>query len=89
MKSLAVIGLSACVVLAGCVEPIANSRDKPVDAARLPDDVRAMAAPGQDLSEVRILAEDGCYWYRYAGPVETTLLPLRTQDGRPICTRAQ
>jgi hypothetical protein len=34
------------------------------------------------------MPEDGCYWYRYVGPVETTYLPLRTIEGRPICTRA-
>ncbi|MFD2855951.1 hypothetical protein ACFSZS_15885 [Seohaeicola zhoushanensis] len=48
-----------------------------------------MAAPGQDLQDVRVFPEDGCYWYRYVGPVETTYLPLRTRDGRPICTRPQ
>jgi hypothetical protein len=32
---------------------------------------------------------DGCYWYRYAGPVEITYLPLLTRDGRMICTRPQ
>jgi hypothetical protein len=23
---------------------------------------------------------DGCYWYRYVGPVEVTYLPLLTRD---------
>lgn len=52
----------------------------------LPESVVAMAAPNQNLQAVRIMPEDGCYWYKYVGPVETTYLPLRTTDGRPICT---
>ena len=55
----------------------------------LPDEIAAMAAPNQDLSTARVLPEDGCYWYTHQGPVETTLLPLRTKEGRPICTKAQ
>ena len=54
----------------------------------LPEAVVAMAAPDQDLNTVS-LREDGCYWYQYRGPVETTELPLRSREGRPICTRAQ
>lgn len=50
----------------------------------LPEGVISMAAPGQDLSTARIMA-DGCYWYDHVGPVETTPLPLKTVDGRPIC----
>lgn len=53
----------------------------------LPEGVLAIAAPGQDLSAVKIDPLDGCYVYRYVGPVETTFLPLRTIDGRPICSR--
>ncbi|MGC3939562.1 hypothetical protein ACOTTU_17295 [Roseobacter sp. EG26] len=55
----------------------------------LPEGVVAIAAPNQDLSAVKIREEDGCYWYRHKGPVETTLLPLRNKEGRPICTRPQ
>ena len=46
----------------------------------------AIAAPYQDLRSVRLRPEDGCYWYRHVGPVETTMLPLRMLDGRAICT---
>jgi hypothetical protein len=53
----------------------------------LPEGVLAIAAKYQDLSAVRIDPADGCYVYRYAGPVETTFLPLRAENGRPICTR--
>ena len=42
-------------------------------------------ASGQDLSTARFMLEDGCYWYEHSGPVETTLLPLRTANGNPIC----
>lgn len=55
----------------------------------LPDEVVAMAAPNQNLASARVLPEDGCYWYTHQGPVETTLLPLRTKEGRPICTKPQ
>ncbi len=51
----------------------------------VPEAIVALAAPGQDLSTVRV-ESDGCYWYNYVGPVETTYLPLRSTDGRPICT---
>ncbi|MCQ0092663.1 hypothetical protein [Roseovarius sp. M141] len=51
----------------------------------LPEGVLALAAPYQDLTAVRIDPTTKCYIYRYAGPVETTFLPLRSVEGRPIC----
>ena len=42
--------------------------------------------PSRFLQE---LPEDGCYWYEHVGPVETTMLPLRTAEGRPICTATE
>ena len=54
---------------------------------QLPDGVLAIAAPYQDLTAVRIDPADGCYVYRHVGPVETTFLPLRSVNGRPICSR--
>lgn len=54
----------------------------------LPANVTEIAAANQDLQQVVLLPEDNCYWYNHAGPVETTLLPLRSKDGRPICVRA-
>ncbi|MEJ6404990.1 hypothetical protein [Yoonia sp. 2307UL14-13] len=51
----------------------------------VPEGVISIAAPNQNLDEVRINPADGCYEYLYRGPVETTFLPLRTPDGRPIC----
>ena len=56
-------------------------------SVNVPEELAALAAPNQDLSSVRLL-DDGCYWYQYNGPVESTLLPLRSVDGRPICTSA-
>ncbi|PVA10002.1 hypothetical protein DC366_10055 [Pelagivirga sediminicola] len=53
----------------------------------VPESVQAMAAPYQDLSAVRVEPASGCFVYRHVGPVETTFLPLRTRDGRPICTQ--
>ncbi|QIE46833.1 hypothetical protein G5B38_15615 [Pseudohalocynthiibacter aestuariivivens] len=72
------------LVLGACVEVDSSVSKEPV--VKLPDSIVEMAAPNQDLASVRV-REDGCLWYRYAGPVETTMLPLRTKDGRPICTK--
>ena len=53
----------------------------------LPEGVLAIAATNQDLQSVRIDPSDGCYVYRHVGPVETTFLPLKSVNGRPICAR--
>ena len=53
----------------------------------VPEEVAAMAAPNQNLATVRLM-DDGCYWYQHAGPVETTMIPLRSKRGRPICAAA-
>ena len=76
----------ATAALAACTEPGATTSSAIVD---LPEAVVAMAAPNQDLSSVQLREEDGCYWYTHRNAVETTLLPLRNVEGRPICTRAQ
>ncbi|MCT8159959.1 hypothetical protein [Pseudoruegeria sp. SHC-113] len=52
------------------------------------DAIRALAAPNQNLNAVRVDPNDGCYWFLYNGPVESTGLPLRSTEGRPICTGA-
>lgn len=54
----------------------------------LPEQVVALAAPYQDLTAVRVDPADGCFVYRHVGPVETTMLPLRSTKGRPICKKA-
>jgi hypothetical protein len=78
----AVVSLAACDDLPGM-----NSAPSDGFIQELPEGVLSIAAPDQDLTAVKIDPADGCYVYRYAGPVETTLLPLRTRDGRPICTQ--
>jgi len=84
----------ALVTLAAC-EDVAISDVSTINTAssiggqkfvrNLPDGVAEVAAPNQDLSRVALLEADNCYWYAHDGPVETTLLPLRTKNGRPIC----
>lgn len=79
--------LTVALAMGACTETGTGGPTGPI--RNLPEGVVAIAAPNQDLTSVRILPEDGCYWYRHVGPVETTLLPLRNVAGRPICTREQ
>lgn len=79
--------LALALGLGACTETGSSARSAFIK--NLPEDVVAIAAPNQDLTSVRLRPEDGCYWYRHIGPVETTLLPLRNVEGRPICTRPQ
>lgn len=51
----------------------------------VPEAVIALAAPDQNIQTARLRPEDGCYWYEHSGPVETTLVPLRSPAGNPIC----
>jgi hypothetical protein len=81
MKLVRYAGLAAILGLAACVSATPEG-----ETEELNEEVRALAAPGQDLSQVR-LESDGCYWYRYEGRVETTFLPLMTRDDRMICVR--
>ncbi|MGB0659328.1 MAG: hypothetical protein ACPGNV_04035 [Mangrovicoccus sp.] len=77
--------IGSVLVLAAC-DPGPTGGAKP-GYAPVSDTIRAMAAPHQNVDTARVLPEDGCYWYEHSGPVETTLLPLRTAEGRPICTQ--
>lgn len=77
-----IISFSVSAILSGCTAAIGTEDTEP---GTIPDQVVALAAPYQDVSTARLLPRDGCYWYLHQGPVETTLLPLRTIDGRPIC----
>lgn len=76
----ALLALSACTVPYGTDPQTGFIRE-------LPEEIVSIAAPGQDLAAVQLNPDDGCYWYRYEGPVETTMLPLRSREGRPICTQ--
>jgi hypothetical protein len=79
----------ALLALGACSVPLDQATDKSTGFLKeLPEGVALIAAPYQNLEEVILKPEDGCYWYRHVGPVETTLLPLRTAEGRPICTQA-
>ena len=80
--------LSSLLALGACVSTAPEDSPSPF-LAELPEGLAEMAAPDQDLTRVRIVPSDGCYWYEHSNPVETTFLPLRTRDGRPICSRAQ
>nr|WP_238547871.1 hypothetical protein [Meridianimarinicoccus roseus] len=75
------------LVLGGC-SPSFDQGGRGTERAEapVPEAVIQIAAPYQDLATARLRTEDGCYWYLHSGPVETTLLPLRTVEGRPICT---
>lgn len=83
----ATLALTACTELQ-VTQPSVDGQTVDYRLSDVPEGLRAITAPYQDLSEVRINDSDGCYVYRYAGPVETTFLPLRTSEGHPICTRS-
>ncbi|MCU0815685.1 MAG: hypothetical protein MUF74_04145 [Cypionkella sp.] len=74
------------LLVAGCVTTTPTDPTRP-EFPPLPESVVALAAPWQDLTTARLKPEDNCYWYQHVGQVETTLLPLRTPDGRPICAQ--
>ena len=80
MSPLRGASVVAVLMLSACMPPPEG------EVEQLSEAVRALAAPGQNLTQVRI-ESDGCYWYRYDGPVETTFLPLLTRDDRMICAR--
>lgn len=87
--SLALLLLPAAI--AGCVSTGTGSGNGTAPEGELPplpEAVVAVAAPWQNLASARLMPADGCYWYEHQGPVETTLLPLRTPEGRPICAAA-
>jgi hypothetical protein len=79
--ALATLALAACAT-----DPLRT--DPAGYLAEVPEQVAALAAPGQDLSRVQLRDGDGCFYYLHAGPVEDTMIPLRTARGNPICTEA-
>ena len=84
MRQLATLA-TTLVLLAACAP-------SPIDddgfLREVPEQILANAAPNQNLNAVKLLEEDGCFWYQYDGPVETTLLPLLSQRGRHFCIGA-
>lgn len=81
--------IAAIPLLAGCAVPAMEPATSRYDVGNVPEQVASLAAPGQDLSTARLVAEDNCYWYVHNGPVETTLVPLRAAGGNPICLQKQ
>jgi hypothetical protein len=75
------------LALGACTAPMKQTDKSTGFIKELPEGVALIAAPYQNLQEVVLKPEDGCYWYRHYGQVETTMLPLRTVEGRPICTQ--
>ena len=86
MKNKFLIILAVVLINAGCTDMTARTE---VGSDNLPADLVALVAPGQDVASARLLPEDNCYWYEHHGQVETTLLPLTTTEGRPICRQSQ
>ena len=78
----------ATLALAGCAVPLTKNND-PTRIGNVPEAVADLAAPDQDLTTARLRPEDGCYSYEHSGPVETTLVPLRSTGGSPICVARQ
>lgn len=78
-----ILSVTCMLVMLGACSPSVETTGR---AGNVPEAVLAVAAPYQNLATARLRPEDGCYWYLHSGPVETTLIPLRSVDGRPICT---
>lgn len=80
------LAIGAALLLSACVSNTAPTSNSPF-LEELPEGLAEAADPTQNLSEVLILPEDGCYWYQHENAVEQTYLPLLTRDGRPICSQ--
>ena len=80
--------IATTLVLAGCAVPTMDDNSQ-TKIGNVPEAVAALAAPDQDLTTARLRLEDNCYWYEHSGPVETTLVPLRSAGGNPICVARQ
>lgn len=89
MKLNAIMVPAALMLLGACVtpvsEPVAPTPALPTPEQQMFDTAVSMAGPNQNAQSARLRADDNCYWYSYAGPVETTELPLLTATGRHIC----
>lgn len=74
--------VASAVILGACSTDMNVASQEP---ETVPEAVIALAAPDQNIQTARLRPEDGCYWYEHSGPVETTLVPLRSPAGNPIC----
>ncbi|RYH08566.1 hypothetical protein [Tropicimonas sp. IMCC6043] len=91
MKTARIVAATTMALLLGACNmavPSEGMEGRTLSADELPEGLIANAAPNQNLDTVIIQPENGCYWYQYRGPVETTYLPLRAKNGQPICARA-
>jgi hypothetical protein len=82
-KTVSILGLLA--VLTACAPASTTGGGFARD---VPEEVAAIAAPNQNLQSVKLMEDDNCYWYQHVGPVETTMLPLRSKRGSHICLRS-
>ena len=73
------------LVLAGCAAQRPDIAAEEASPYPIPNEVVAIAGPNQYLTTARVDPADDCYWYYHAGPVETTLVPLRAANGNHIC----
>jgi len=89
MNNRSFMVLAAVLITAGCGNMTARTAAPETDIQNLPPTLIALVAPGQDVATARLLQDDNCYWYEHRGQVETTLLPLTTAEGRPICMQSQ
>lgn len=80
-----IAAMAALSVLAGCGVKTVSEEDDPYRIGYVPDNILAITAPQQDLTTARLDPADNCYWYQHQGPVETTLVPLRSVGGGAIC----
>lgn len=87
MKQTTYLILVGAMALSACSAPLRGFET--ADPPELPEAVRTLAAPGQNIATARLRDEDGCYWYDHAGPVETTPIPLRTAEGSQICLQRE
>ena len=78
-----VLRAAALLAIAGCAAVEPTTSQEPVIA--IPQAIVNIADPRQDLKTARLREQDNCYWYLHANPLEVTLVPLRTIEGRPIC----
>lgn len=84
-KKRSVLIASLLILTAGCTIPPGIGGNARAAEDSIPESVKAIAAPNQDTNTAHLRPKDRCYWYEHSGPVETTLLPLRTVNGNPIC----